>query len=87
MRGKFSMLVNSNIKNYVGDADKTFPFQIKKPYDYLIKDREKRSGIIQDLFFLTRTLKEGTSLKNIESLMWVDEQFFSAQVYNFINQK
>lgn len=59
------MLASTNIKNYVGGADKTFPYEIKKPYDYLIKDREKRSGIIEDLFFLTRTLKEGTSLKNI----------------------
>lgn len=33
------MLANSNIKNYQGDADKSFPYELKKPYDYIIKDR------------------------------------------------
>lgn len=69
MREKFNMLANSSILEYEGDADKKFPYEIKKPYDYLIKDREKRSGIVEDLFFLSRTLKDGTSLRNIESLM------------------
>lgn len=46
MRDKFNMLANSSIKKYHGDADKSFPYEIKKPYDYLIKDREKRSGIV-----------------------------------------
>lgn len=59
------MLSNPQIKQYQGDADKSFPYEIKKPYDYLIKDKEKRSGIVEDLFFLSRTLKFGTSLKNI----------------------
>lgn len=82
------MLANSNIEKYEGDADKSFPYQIKKPYDYLIKDREKRSGIVEDLFFLARTLKDGTSLKNIQSLMSVDEDVFIPEhVYNFINEK
>lgn len=86
MREKFQMLANSNIDKYQGDADKSFPYEIRKPYDYLIKDREKRSGIVEDLFFLARTLKDGTSLKNIESLMSVDEDVFNTdQVYNFIN--
>jgi hypothetical protein len=35
-----------------------------------------KSGIIQDLFFLTRTLKENISLKNMESLMHVDPEAF-----------
>lgn len=39
MREKFNMLSNSNIKHYQGDADKSFPYELKKPYDYLIKDR------------------------------------------------
>lgn len=88
MREKFNMLANSNIEKYEGDADKSFPYEIKKPYGYLIKDREKRSGIVEDLFFLARTLKEGTSLKNIEALMEVDDEvFIPDQVYNFINEK
>lgn len=40
------MLANNNIEKYQGDADKSFPYEIKKSYDYLIKDREKRSGIV-----------------------------------------
>ena len=66
------MLCNRNIINYEGNYDKSFPYAIEKPYDYLIKDKEKRSGIIQDLFFLSSTLKEGTKLKNTEALMDVD---------------
>lgn len=46
MREKFQMLANVNILKYEADSDKSFPYQLKKPYDYLIKDREKRSGII-----------------------------------------
>lgn len=65
MRNKFKILTNSNILKYSGDSDKNFTYDIKKPYDYLVKDREKRSGIIEDLFFLARTLKDGISLKNI----------------------
>lgn len=88
MREKFQMLANTNIEKYEGDSDKSFPYEIKKPYDYLIKDREKRSGIVEDLFFLARTLKDGTSLKNIESLMLVEDDVFNVdQVYNFINEK
>lgn len=88
MRAKFKMLTNSNILRYQGDSDKNFSFEIKKPYDYLVKDREKREGIIEDLFFLSRTLKEGTSLKNIESLMFVDEDaFIPNQIYSFIDER
>lgn len=88
MRSKFKMLTNSSIMKYQGDSDKTFTYEIKKPYDYLVKDREKRSGIIEDLFFLSRTLKDGISLKNIESLMFVDEDaFIPDQVYTFIDER
>lgn len=88
MRAKFSMLTNSNIIKYEGDSDKAFSFDIWKPYDYLVKDREKRSGIIQDLFFLARTLKDETSLRNIESLMDVNLEVFAPnQVYPFYTEK
>ena len=88
IRSKFKMLTNSNIMKYTGDYDKNFTYEIKKPYDYLVKDREKRSGIIEDLFFLATTLKDGISLKNIESLMFVDEDAFVAdQVYTFIDER
>ena len=88
MREKFEILVSSNILNYEGSNDKAFPYSIWKPYDYLVKDRQKRSGIIQDLFFLVETLKEGTRLKNIEALMWVDEEIFNPnEIYVPINER
>lgn len=71
MRNKFQMLTNINILKYDGDEDPTFSFAIWKPYDSIVKAQEKRSGVIQDLFFLSRTLKDNISLKNIESLMRV----------------
>lgn len=47
-----------------------------------------KSGIIQDLFFLTRTLKENISLKNMESLMHVDPMAFHEEhVYNYMNER
>ena len=39
MRNKFKMLTNSNILKYSGDSDKNFTYEIKKHYDYLVKDR------------------------------------------------
>ena len=77
MRGKFNMLCSDSITFYEGNHDKAFPYAIWKPYDYLVKDRERRSGLIQDLFFLAETLKEGTKLKNMEALMHVDEDIFN----------
>jgi hypothetical protein len=86
MGNKFQMLTNVNILKYKEDAG--FSYAIWKPYDSLIKSQDKRSGIIQDLFFLSRTLKDNISLKNIESLMRVEEEAFdSLQVYNFIDER
>lgn len=65
MRNKFQMLTNLNIDKYNGNEDSSFSYAIWKPYDSFIKSQDKRSGIIQDLFFLSRTLKDNISLKNI----------------------
>jgi len=73
MRNKFAMLKNDIITKYDGIANKSFAYAIFKPYDHLGREEDKRSGIIQDLFFLARTLKDNVSLKNIESLMHVEK--------------
>lgn len=39
MRAKFIMLTNSSIVNYQGESDKSFTYDIWKPYDYLVKDK------------------------------------------------
>ena len=88
MRNKFAMLKNDTILKYEGLANKSFAFSIFKPYDHLGREEDKRSGIIQDLFFLARTLKHDVSLKNIESLMHVEEDIFKKeQIYHFYNEK
>ena len=51
------MLTNLNIDKYKGMSDETFPFAFYKPFDSGVKETSKRSGILQDLFFLARTLK------------------------------
>lgn len=77
-----------NILKYQGDDDPGYSYAIWKVFDVLKKPQEKRSGIIQDLFFLSRTLKNNISLKNLESLMRVDEEAFdSSQVYTFMNER
>jgi hypothetical protein len=86
MRNKFAMLKNDTIVSYDGIANKSFAYAIFKPYDHLGREEDKRSGIIQDLFFLARTLKDNVSLKNIESLMHVDKDVFNRDiVYQFYN--
>ncbi|CAM6004639.1 unnamed protein product [Sphagnum balticum] len=69
MREKFDMLTNQNILRIKSDRDESFSYFINKTYDSMEKTNAKRSGILQDLFFLSRTLKEDINLKNIESLM------------------
>lgn len=64
MRNKFQMLTNLNIDKYNGNEDSSFSYALWKPY-FFIRFQDKRSGIIQDLFFLSRTLKDNISLKNI----------------------
>ena len=71
MREKFDMLTNQNILKITKARDEQFSYYIEKPYDSMEKTNAKRSGILQDLFFLSRTLKEDINLKNIESLMFV----------------
>ena len=65
MRNKFTMLQNDTIDKWDGMASKAYSYSIFKPYDHLGREDDKRSGIIQDLFFLARTLKDKVSLKNI----------------------
>lgn len=72
MREKFDMLTNQNILKITKARDDQFSYYIEKPYDSMEKTNAKRSGILQDLFFLSRTLKEDINLKNIESLMFVE---------------
>ena len=73
MRNKFNIFQNRSILLFDGNINKEFPYALWKPYDHLSREESKRSGIIQDLFFLARTLKDNVSLKNIESLMHVEE--------------
>lgn len=88
MRNKFAMLKNDTIIRYDGVENKSFAYAIFKPYDHLGREEDKRSGIIQDLFFLARTLKDNVSLKNIESLMFVEKEVFDKSiVYHFYNEK
>lgn len=65
MRNKFAMLQSDDILQYGSSPSKSFGYFLFKPYDHIEREEEKRSGIIQDLFFLARTLKDGVSLKNI----------------------
>jgi hypothetical protein len=71
MRQKFNMLANLNIDKYKDMEDSKFSFAFFKTFDSGVKENSKRSGVLQDLFFLARTLKEDINLKNIESLMLV----------------
>lgn len=41
-----------------------------------MKDEANRTGIIQDIYFLSRILKQNANLKNIEALMTPDEDTF-----------
>jgi hypothetical protein len=76
MKYKFNMLKDPEILEMKDGVIKGQPYPIWKPYDQTTKEELKRSGIIQDLFFLSRVLKQDTNLKNIEALMTVDESFF-----------
>lgn len=88
MRNKFTMLQNETIDKWDGVASKAYAYSIFKPYDHLGREEDKRSGIIQDLFFLARTLKDNVSLKNIESLMFVEKEVFDKSlVYHFYTEK
>lgn len=65
MREKFDMLTNPNVLRIENPRDNEFTYFIDQPYDAMEKLPPKRSGILQDLFFLSRTLKEDINLKNI----------------------
>ena len=81
------MLTNPNILKVSKFKDEEeLPYFIDKPYDSMEKVVAKRSGVLQDLFFLSRTLKEDINLKNIESLMFVERAIFDSRtVYNFLS--
>lgn len=76
MKQKFNMLRDAEVVNYCESNAKNFQYVLWKPYDQSTKEELRRSGIIQDLWFLSRVLKQGTNLKNIEALMTVDENIF-----------
>jgi len=57
MRQKFNMLTNLNIIKYKGMEDSRFAYSYFQTYDSGVREHSKRSGILQDLFFLARTLK------------------------------
>ena len=73
MREKFEILTNQNILGLKSFQDPDYEYFINKPYDSMEKLDKNRSGILQDLFFLARTLKQDINLKNIELLMQVDD--------------
>ena len=59
------MLNNRNVLRIKDPIDTEFTYNIDQPYSPADKNPALRSGIIQDLFYLSRTLKEGINLKNI----------------------
>lgn len=88
MREKFDMLTNQNVLRIQHPRDTEFSYFIDQPYDAMEKNPAKRSGILQDLFFLSRTLKEDINLKNIEALMVVEDGIFDDNsVYNYLSEK
>lgn len=88
MREKFDMLTNRNVLRIDHPRDPEFSYFIDQPYSALEKMPAKRSGILQDLFFLSRTLKEGINLKNMEALMQVDEDIFDENsVFGYLTEK
>jgi hypothetical protein len=88
MREKFDMLTNQNVLRIDHPRDPEFSYFIDQPYDAMEKLPAKRSGILQDLFFLSRTLKEDINLKNIEALMLVEESNFNDDiVFNYLEEK
>ena len=82
------MLTNHNVLTITEPRDPAFVYFIYQPYSYFEKNPAKRSGILQDLFFLSRTLKEGINLKNIEALMQVEDWMFNdGIVLNSLSEK
>lgn len=88
MREKFDMLTNQNVLRIEHPRDVEFTYFIDQPYDANEKVPAQRSGILQDLFFLSRTLKEDINLKNIEALMLVeDANFDDHTIFNYLTEK
>ena len=82
------MLTNRNVLTINEPRDPKFSYFIDQPYSTTHKINAKRSGILQDLFFLSRTLKEGINLKNIEALMLVEDWMFNENhVFNYLSEK
>lgn len=65
------MLTNRNVLRNIEAPEEIGTYSIDQPYTASEKIPARRSGILQDLFYLSRTLKEGINLKNIEALMLV----------------
>lgn len=65
MRSKFETLNDQNILKYEGNEDPHFSYSLWKHFNFIEKIQEKKSGIIQDLWFLSKTLIDNISLKNI----------------------
>lgn len=76
---KLRMIEDPDILNYKYESSKQFSYQLWKPYDHTVKDEAKRTGIIQDIYFLSRILKQNANLKNIEALMTPDEDTFDSE--------
>lgn len=88
MREKFEALANPNILKELNEDKKITSYYIQHAYSPQEKVPANRSGILEDLFFLSRTLKEDVCLKNIEALMEVNEEIFSkSKVYSYMNEK
>ena len=76
MREKFETLATPNILKVSEPRQEGEIYFIDQVYVRNDKMPERSSGILQDLFFLSRTLKEGINLRNIEALMQVDDWMF-----------
>lgn len=65
MREKFETLATPNVLTINEPRQEDQIYFIDQQYKMTEKIPAKRSGILQDLFFLSRTLKEGINLRNI----------------------
>lgn len=73
---KLKMIEDLEIQEYKPENYREFSYRLWKPYDHTVKDEANRTGIIQDIYFLSRILKQNANLKNIEALMTPDEDTF-----------
>ena len=82
------MLTNRNVIRNIDEPIDNGSYAIDQPSTATQKSPAKRSGILQDLFYLSRTLKEGINLKNIEALMLVENWMFDDNhVFSYLTEK